>query len=196
MSTPRVFVCILLPLLLARPVFARDPAGSPSTPQLSHLSAEARRGERLVANGGCNGCHTPAKVDGDRLVPDSSRLLSGYPDRFEGPGSSRLDVGWSAVAVASRSAFTGPWGTSFAANLTPDPETGLGQWTEENFVHVMRTGRHLWSGQPFLPPMRREEFDRYSDAELRDIWAYLRSVPPVRNDVPAARPPAASTRGE
>jgi mono/diheme cytochrome c family protein len=185
--TPRIFVCILLPLLLARPVLARD---------LPNLSAEARRGERLVATGGCHHCHTPAKVDGDQLFPDTSRLLSGYPDRFEGQGASRLDVGWLAVAVAARSAFTGPWGTSFAANLTADPETGLGQWTEQTFVHVMRTGRHLWSGQPFLPPMRREEFERYSDAELKEIWAYLKSVPPVRNQVPAARPPTGSNPGE
>ena len=196
MSTPRRFVCILLPLLLSHPVLARDPADPPFAPHLPNLSAEARQGERLVASGGCHGCHTPATVDGDRLVPDTSRLLSGYPDRFEGRGSSRLDVGWLGVAVASRSAFTGPWGTSFAANLTPDPETGLGQWTEEIFVHVMRTGRHLWSGQPFLPPMRRAEFDRYSDPELKAIFAYLRSIPAVRNEVPAARPPAASNRAE
>jgi hypothetical protein len=193
MSTPRIFVCILLPLLLARPVLAGDPL---FTSHLPNLSAEAREGERLVANGGCHGCHTPAKVDGDRLVPDTARLLSGYPDRFEGQGSSRLDVGWLAVAVTSRSALTGPWGTSFAANLTPDPETGLGRWTEENFVHVMRTGRHFWSGRPFLPPMHKEAFDKYSDSELKAIWAYLRSVPPVRNAVPAARPPAGSNRGE
>lgn len=196
MSTPRIFVCILLPLLLSHPVFAQDPVGPAFTPHLPNLGAEARHGERLVANGGCHGCHTPVKVEADRLVPDASRLLSGYPDGFDPPGSSRLPVGWLAVAVASRSAFTGPWGTSFASNLTPDPETGLGQWTEENFVHVMRTGRHLWSGQPYLPPMRKEAFGRYSDSELKAIWAYLRSVPAVRNEVPAARPPVGSNRGE
>jgi hypothetical protein len=196
MSTPHRFVCILLPLLLSHSVLAGDPVGPLFTPHLRNLSAEARQGERLVANGRCHACHTPAKVEGDRLVPDASRLLSGYPDRFEGQESSRLHAGWLGIAIASRSAFIGPWGTSFAANLTPDRETGLGGWTEENFVHVMRTGRHLWSGELFLPPMRKEAFDRYSDSELKAIWAYLRSVPPVRNEVPTARPPAVPTRAE
>ena len=145
----RGFVCIFLPLLLAQPALAGDAA--PFAPHLPNLSAEARQGEHLVLIGGCHDCHTPVKLEADRLVPDRSRLLSGHPERFQRPTSSRLPAAWLMVAAGSRTAFTGPWGTSFATNLTPDPETGLGQWTEENFIHTVRTGRHLWSGRPFLP---------------------------------------------
>ena len=128
------------------------------------------------------------------MVPDRSRLLSGHPERFQRPTSSRLPAAWLMVAAGSRTAFTGPWGTSFATNLTPDPEAGLGQWTEENFIHTVRTGRHLWSGRPFRSPMRQEAMGRYSDAELKAIWAYLRSVPSIRNQVSAARPPTSDAR--
>ena len=60
---------------------------------------------------------------------------------------------WIWVVAATNTAFAGPWGTSFTANLTPDKETGLGKWTEEMFIATMKTGRHEGKGRPLLPPM-------------------------------------------
>ena len=57
------------------------------------------------------------------------------------------------MGAATNTAFAGPWGVSFTANLTPDKETGLGKWTEEMFIATMRTGRHQGKGRPMLPPM-------------------------------------------
>ena len=54
---------------------------------------------------------------------------------------------------ATNTAWAGPWGVSFTANLTPDKETGLGDWTEEQFIATMRTGKHQGKGRPVLPPM-------------------------------------------
>jgi len=187
MISIRRFVCVLLPLLLARPPLASEATARSST---ASLSAKERRGERLVAIGGCHDCHTPLKVNpDDRLVPDMPRMLSGHPERFEVPRSSRLPVLWGMIAGSLRTAFTGPWGTSYATNLTPDAETGLGHWTEQQFIDAMRTGQHRGRGRPILPPM---PVAQHSDEELRAIWAYLRSVPAIRNRVPPPQlPPSA-----
>jgi cytochrome c1 len=86
--------------------------------------------------------------------------------------------------------LAGPWGVSFTANLTPDKETGTGTWTEEQFVQTIRTGRHLGRGRPVLPPMPIPMYKNFTDDELKDIFAYLQSLPPIHNRVPAPLPPA------
>jgi hypothetical protein len=73
---------------------------------------------------------------------------------------------------------------SFTANLTPDPETGLGRWTEQNFVEAMRTGRHQGRGRQILPPMPWFNYAKMTDADLKATFAYLRSIPAIRNRVP------------
>jgi len=89
-------------------------------------------------------------------------------------------------------AWSGPWGTSFTANLTPDPETGLGKWTEETFLSTVRSGRHMGRGREILPPMPIEQLNHMTDDDLRAVFAYLQSLPPVKNRVPAPiAPPAA-----
>ena len=82
---------------------------------------------------------------------------------------------------------------SFAANLTPDTATGIGEWTEETFVRAIRTGKHQGqpNGREILPPMPWPAFKNLSDGDLRAIWAYLRSVKPVKNQVPFPIPPNA-----
>ena len=88
-------------------------------------------------------------------------------------------------------AWAGPWGTSFTANLTPDKETGLGEWTEEAFMQALRTGKHQGqpNGRPILPPMPWPGFAQATDTDLKAIWAYLRSIPAVKNHVPLPVPP-------
>lgn len=155
------------------------------------LSPAAARGKRLVATGGCNDCHTPLKLGPDGPAPDLSRLLSGHPEDLQMPPAPRLPPGpWAYVGAASMTAWAGPWGVSFTSNLTPDPETGLGRWTEAQFIQAARTGRHLGTGRPILPPMPVPTLQAMSDADLKDLFAYLRSIPAVRNRVPDPIPPA------
>jgi cytochrome c553 len=83
---------------------------------------------------------------------------------------------------------------SFTANLTPDPETGLGKWTEEMFIATMRTRRHQGKGRPLLPPMPAQIIAALDDEDIRSLFAYLQSLPPVKNRVPAPIDPPEETR--
>jgi hypothetical protein len=83
---------------------------------------------------------------------------------------------------------------SFSANLTPDPETGLGRWTAETFIATMRNGRHEGRGRPVLPPMPVENLAALTNPDIRDLFAYLQSLPPVRNRVPAPIDPPEEAR--
>jgi hypothetical protein len=86
-------------------------------------------------------------------------------------------------------AWVGPWGISFAANLTPDMVTGSGAWTEEAFIAAMRTGKHLGAGREILPPMPWFNLTNATDEDLSAIFAYLKSIKPIENMVPAPVPP-------
>ena len=99
---------------------------------------------------------------------------------------------WVMVAAATNTAYAGPWGISYTANLTPDAETGLGKWTLRNFVDTIRSGRHLGRGREVLPPMPVQVYKNWTDADFEAVYAYLRTVPPIRNAVPEPTPPAAS----
>jgi hypothetical protein len=96
---------------------------------------------------------------------------------------------WIAATTGMMTAWSGPWGISYAANLTPDPETGLGKWTEQNFLEAMRTGRHMGRGRPLLPPMPWDDIAKLTDSDLKAVFAYLRSLPPIKNRVPDPAPP-------
>ena len=96
--------------------------------------------------------------------------------------------------AATNTAFAGPWGVSFTANLTPDPETGLGKWTEEMFIATMRTGRHQGKGRPVLPPMPVQILAALDDEDIKSVFAYLQSLPPVKNRVPAPIDPTEEKR--
>jgi hypothetical protein len=105
------------------------------------------------------------------------------------PLPTRPEAPWETVASTTFTAWSGPWGVSFTANLTPDPETGLGRWTLQNFKDTIRTGRHLGRGRPILPPMPIPMYKHFSDQDLEAIFAYLQSIPPVKNRVPEPLPP-------
>lgn len=83
----------------------------------------------------------------------------------------------------------GPWGMSFSANLTPDDQTGIGLWTEDVFIKALRSGKHMGAGRPILPPMPWFNLVNANDEDLKAIFAYLKSLPPVKNPVPAPIPP-------
>ena len=86
-------------------------------------------------------------------------------------------------------AFTGPWGTSFARNLTSDRATGLGNWTEAYFIKVLRTGIR-GNGEPLRPLMPWEWYHQLTDDDLKAMFAYLRTIPPISNAVPEDLPPS------
>lgn len=141
------------------------------------------RGEYLVHYGGCADCHTPKVMTANGPQDDLTRWLSGHPEEPKLPAPEIKEGPWFA-STAGLTAWAGPWGISYAANLTPDVETGLGIWTEEMFISAMRTGQHMGSGRPILPPMPWANVGKLSDEDLKAVYAYLRSLPPIRNRVP------------
>ena len=127
-------------------------------------AAKVARGEYLVKIVGCGDCHTPGTLTG---APDMTRKLSGS------------EYGWQ-----------GPWGISFARNLTPDMATGIGAWTEDQIVTAIRTGQRP-DGTPLMPPMPWPDFANLTDADAHAIAAYLKTIPVVVHKVPDKVPPGA-----
>jgi len=155
--------------------------------------AQVERGRYLVASSGCHDCHTPFKMGANGPEPDMSRMLSGHPEQLVMPPAPTLPPGpWLMVAAATNTAWAGPWGTSFTANLTSDAETGLGKWTVNDFKATIRTGRHMGRGRPVLPPMPVPAYNNMTDRDLEAIYAYLQTVPAIRNKVPEPLPPQAA----
>ena len=154
---------------------------------------QVARGEYLVRFGLCHDCHTPHKMGPRGPEPDMARALSGHPGDLVLPAPPAPNGPWIWAGVGTFTAFAGPWGVSFTANLTPDKETGLGNWTEDMFVMALRTGRHEGKGRPILPPMPYKYIASLSDEDLEAVFAYLRSIPPVRNRVPAPIDPPEET---
>jgi mono/diheme cytochrome c family protein len=116
------------------------------------------RGKYLVTFSGCNDCHTPGYFFGK---PDMARFLGGSDVGFEIPGLG---------------AFVGP-------NLTPDEETGLGGWTQEQIVTAIQGGQRP-DGRVLAPIMPYHAFANFTAADAGAIVAFLQSLPPVRNKVP------------
>lgn len=147
------------------------------------------RGRYLVSVIGCGDCHTPKVMGEHGPKLDESRLLSGHPDGGALPPPPAASGPWIATGSWDLTAWSGPWGISYTANLTPDENTGLGIWTEEMFVKALRTGRHMGQSRPILPPMPWEFYRHLTDEDLKAIYAYLRTIPPIHNRVPEPVPP-------
>jgi cytochrome c len=161
-------------------------------------SAAVERGKYIVFTSGCNDCHTPKKMGPRGPELDLSRLLSGQPEAPALPPPPVLPAGpWIAVTNSDLTAWSGPWGVSYALNLTPDENTGIGSWSEDTFLKAIKTGRHMGVARPILPPMPVDSYKLFTDADLRAIYAYLRSIKPVKNRVPEpviAPPPGPPTK--
>jgi cytochrome c553 len=177
-------------LIAALAYFALTDAVTKAAHAQQGRKPSVERGAYLVKIMGCNHCHTPYKLGPAGPEPDMSRALSGHPADFVMPAPPALDGKWTWLGAATNTAFSGPWGTSFTANLTPDAETGIGKWSAETFIAAMKTGRHEGKGRQILPPMPVENLAALSDEDIRDLFAFLRSLPPVRNRVPAPIDPA------
>lgn len=162
--------------------------GSTPTPERTSKAALVRRGEFLVDFAGCGDCHTPKIFTEKGMEPDKSRLLSGHAEGTQLPAIDPSRIGPNEWLLFNNqlTAAVGPWGISFAANLTSDEETGIGRWNEEAFIATMRSGKHWGVGPQILPPMPWQNLAALPDEELGAIFSYLQSVPPVKNHVPAA----------
>lgn len=152
-----------------------------------------KRGEYLVTIMGCADCHAPKKLTPRGPAPDMDRFLSGYNSAqpLGEYDKNLVKTGQWVLFNGQNTAFIGPWGVSFAANLTPDA-TGIGNWSEEQFNKAMRQGKFkgLDNSRPLLPPMPWPNYAGMSDADMRAVFAYLKSLKPVSNTVPAPIPPA------
>ncbi|HYH15460.1 MAG TPA: c-type cytochrome [Flavisolibacter sp.] len=152
-----------------------------------------KRGNYLVTINTCGDCHSPKIMTPRGPVIDSTKILSGHPANTTLPpiDPSALQPGQWGGMSPDITAFAGPWGISYAANITPDSATGIGAWTEEQFIKTMRTGKHLGApnGRPILPPMPWQFIAKMTDEDLSAVYAYLKSIPPVSNKVPGPTPP-------
>lgn len=159
-----------------------------SQPQEMTAGQLAQRGEYLVTFAGCHDCHSPKEDSPQGPVMIKERLLSGYPaERPVMQGDPEvLKQGW-VLFIPDLTSASGPWGVSFSANLTSD-QTGIGNWTEENFLRALKEGRYkgIANSRMLLPPMPWQNFANADDNDLRAIFAYLKSTQPVSNVVPAA----------
>lgn len=188
MKKPTPILALLGSLILLPALPGCGPARAGGDPSAAEPSVE--RGRYLVAAIACNDCHTPWHLGPNGPEPDPSRELSGHPSDLLMPPAPKLPAGpWAMVFSATNTAWSGPWGVSFTANLTPDEETGLGRWSEETFIATLRTGRHLGIGRPLLPPMPAAAYAKLTDADLRSIFRYLSTLPPIHNRVPEPLPP-------
>ncbi|MDZ4795591.1 MAG: c-type cytochrome [Bacteroidota bacterium] len=148
-----------------------------------------KRGDYLVNSMGCDDCHSPKRMGpkGPELI--SELRLSGFPSKGQLPpgDSTAVKNGWMLMAP-DLTAAVGPWGISFAGNLTSDA-TGIGNWTEENFIRAIRKGKlkGMEQGRDLLPPMPWTIYKNLTDEDLKSIFAYLKTIPPVDNVVPAPK---------
>ena len=150
------------------------------------------RGKYLVTFGSCNDCHSPKKMTPKGPVPDEARILSGHPADEKLPEVPPNLFGpdrWGAITNNNLTGWVGPWGTSYASNLTPDLETGIGNMNEELFIRILRTGKFMGGTRDILPPMPWQEIGMLTNGDLKAVFAFLKSLKPLKNQVPAARPP-------
>lgn len=197
-----IFVLILrgaiLPLFLFSMLLACGSKVEPGTKSENNPEIEEQeevyrqynieRGRRLVELGGCSKCHTPKIKTTLGYKPDKDRFLAGYSQDQPLP-----DLPYSEIisGEAERSFYTtdatiwvGRWGVSFAPNLTPDPQTGIGSMSEEDFINIFRKKEHFSQENPFISPMPVNVYSQLSFFELRSIFIYLQTIPPISNDVP------------
>ncbi len=182
-------VAVLLASACAASVSTTTPAAT--------AGSSVERGKYLVTILACNDCHTPWVMGPQGPMPDMNRMLSGHPQQIAMPSPPVLPEGpWLWVGAGSNTAFAGPWGISYAPNLTPSESSGIGIWTKEIFVKALRTGKHWGESRPIMPPMPWPSYSHMTDEDLGAIYDYLRTIPPVENRVPDAQPaPPPKTAG-
>ncbi len=148
-------------------------------------------GKYIVTTSGCDDCHTPKIFTEFGPVPDTTRRFAGFP---QGEKLPMLDIkfvspGNWVTTEKHQAAWVGPWGISYASNLTPDKATGIGALSEEMFIKTIRDGKLMGVGRPLLPPMPWQVYAMKTDEDLKAIYAYFMSIKPIYNEVPQPTPP-------
>ena len=129
-------------------------------------------------------------------VDDTSLMLSGHPANMPPPDVDRRAMESKGYAVTQTlTSWVGPWGISYAANLTSD-SSGIGDWDEARFILCLREGK--WEGlagsRPLLPPMPWASIRLMTDDELKAVFAYLKATKPIKNMVPVAAAPVTAPK--
>lgn len=162
-----------------------------SAPEAMTQEELASRGEYLVTAAGCADCHAPKIMTEQGPEPDMDRYLMGYPatDTLPPVPEGMANAPW-IIFNPQLTAFVGPWGISYAANLTPHP-SGLGTWTFDQFRRAIREGKYkgLENSRPLMPPMPWQAYRNFTDQDLEAIFVYLKTLKPIDNVVPAWQPP-------
>lgn len=156
--------------------------------------SQVKWGEHLITVGGCGDCHTPKKMGPMGPEDDSTQMLSGHPAQMPLPDFDRSALESKGMFASQTLTFwMGPWGVSYAANLTPD-STGILAWTEEQFITALRDGfsKGIKGNRMLLPPMPVQATKHFKDEELKAMFAYLRSIKPIKNVVPQPLPPTSA----
>jgi cytochrome c553 len=156
--------------------------------QYGGFESQEKWGEHLVFIAGCNDCHTPKKMGPNGPEDDMSLMLSGHPAQLPAPAFDQKEAAKKGLVITQTfTAWMGPWGTTYAANLTSD-STGIGMWKEEQFIKALKEKK--WMGlentRPLMPPMSMMPATKMSDDELKAIFAYLKTTPPIKNVQPTA----------
>lgn len=168
----------------------------PTVAQFGGFDSQVKWGERLVFVGGCHDCHTPKKMGEHGPENDMSLMLSGHPAQMPGTDFDAKEAAKKGLILTQTfTSWTGPWGVTYAPNLTSD-STGIGGWKEEQFIKCLKEKK--WMGldntRPLMPPMSMMPATEMSEDELKAIFAYLKTTPAVKNIAPQAEllPPPAS----
>ena len=163
-------------------VKASAPAAAPMQMSAADM---VKRGDYLVNAIGCGDCHTPYKMGENGPEPDMDLFLSGHPAGMQLPPPPGPSGPWITNVAATMTAWAGPWGISYTANLTPDKDTGIaGTYTEEQFIMAIREGKKQGRGRAILPPMPWPAIRNLTDDDLKSIFAYLQTIKAIRNKVP------------
>jgi mono/diheme cytochrome c family protein len=184
-----ITAAIILTAVLSTASVKADGVGDAGPQTKAGKTAQIARGKYLVDIMGCHDCHTPMKLGPNGPEWDMTRALSGHPEDAPALPPANLPAGYMAAIGGTFTSFSGPWGTSFTKNLTPDKETGLGDWTVEEFIATMQTGRERGKGRPVLPPMPVQNLKALSDSDIRALFAYLQSLPAIKNRTPQPQEP-------
>lgn len=188
-----VLALALLTAQCAQPSSGANANDSDASTDGAYPASVVERGKYLVHAIGCDDCHTPKMMTANGPMPDPERHLMGHPADEKLPeitDKGMIAPGQWALFSSGLTAAVGPWGISFAANLTPD-DTGTGAWTEAQFFKAIREGKSkgLDGTRPLLPPMPWPAYANLNDEDLRAIFAYLRTITPIKNAVPNPLPP-------
>jgi len=174
---------------------ASNDSSSANTNMYAGYSSQVDWGKHLVATGGCNDCHTPKKMSDKGPVDDLDLMLSGHPSQLPAPSLMPAQLKAGLAATQDLTAWIGPWGTSYSANLTPD-STGIGAWNEQQFITCIRQDvfKGIVGSRPLMPPMPVAGVNNYTDDELKAVFAYLKSIKPIHNVVPDYQPPSGASK--